>query len=63
MRDPARIHRILRKLGKLWSLIPDQRFNQMIVNLGLRDEDLFNLEDEIFERRLDEALSPGGSWR
>lgn len=56
VRDPKRIDRILTKVKQLWEQAPDVRFNQLVVNLAPRDEDLFNTEDTTFERRLEEAL-------
>lgn len=32
MRDPARIARITEKLHRLWSLSPDQRLGQLLIN-------------------------------
>lgn len=33
MRDPARIDRILAKLGEVWKQYPDQRLGQLVCNL------------------------------
>lgn len=32
MREPARIYRITTKLWEIWSLVPDERFGQMLEN-------------------------------
>ncbi len=60
MRNPARIKRILEKIEIIWESKPDLRMNQLIYNL-CRNElalngDLFNLEDEKFEKILDEKI-------
>lgn len=61
MRDPNRIRRILPKVEALWSLQPDLRLGQLLVNLtpGHMGNDPFNLEDEELENILDKRL---GVW-
>ena len=55
MRDPARILRILEKIEKLWSAMPDQRFGQLLINLGMIEDSMvfWNRDDDIYEKILD----------
>ena len=59
MRDPARIPRILEKLGRLWAVHPDMRLGQLIENVmaveaGQPVEDgVFDLEDADLEEWID----------
>ena len=58
MRDPARIDRLLEKVGTLWHRHPDQRLCQLMVNITAeRSNDSFYVEDADFERRLDRELA------
>ncbi len=71
MRDPKRIQRISAKLAELWRLHPDQRFFQLVENYIVPVSRMyhepgdgsavlmfmFNLEDDVLERRLDELLA------
>ena len=52
MRDPNRIHRILRLLAAGWSQAPDLRLGQIFENLKVyaHKEDLFYVEDDELER-------------
>lgn len=44
MRDPKRIHEFCEELERVWSLVPDGRFGQIVVNvLGV---DPFYIEDD-----------------
>jgi len=70
MRDPARIDAILSKLKTIWVQDPDMRFGQLVYNLfwqmqdarkeGITGIDMFYVEDDSFERRLDEVIREGG---
>jgi hypothetical protein len=56
-RDAARIPRILEKLGKLWMRYPDLRLGQLLNNArGLECTDLFWLEDDVLEQRIEEGF-------
>lgn len=56
-RDPARIDRIIAKLGWLWKQYPDERFGQFILNyVDIGGIDLYNLEDDAAEELLDAAI-------
>lgn len=48
MRDKKRIKRICKKLEALWTLVPDMRLGQLLVNCGIaaNDNRTFQLEDE-----------------
>jgi hypothetical protein len=65
MRDPARIARILSKLSTLWRLYPDWRLGQLVANVTDRQgqiagfNDVFNIEDDKLEARIDEVLRTG----
>jgi len=54
MRDPRRIPRILEKIEKLWSDMPDLRFGQLLINLGMIDDSSasWNTEDDLYEDQL-----------
>ena len=52
MRDPARMKRILGKLGKFWESVPDWRLGQLYVNVASTDR-AFYVEDDTFEALLD----------
>lgn len=55
MRDPKRIDKILEIIGDTWKQYPDQRFCQLLVNIGIipyGPNDNFNVEDDILEKHL-----------
>jgi len=58
MGDKARIKRILKLLEKIWSLGPDQRFGQMLINNRLAEDNfrLWNNEDDGLEEYLKQVL-------
>ena len=68
-RDPRRIDVILEKLKEVWMLDTDMRFGQLVYNLfwqmqdtrkeGITGIDMFYVEDDIFEIRLDEVIREG----
>ena len=70
-RDPARIDAILSKLREVWMRDPDMRFGQLVYNLywqmpetrkmGMTGIDMFYVEDDAFDLRLDEVIRE--SWQ
>lgn len=64
MRDPIRIQRILNKLAAAWQAMPDLRLGQLVshaTNPCLKEYDgLWLMEDDEFERKLDEWLVERG---
>jgi len=54
MRDKNRINRILRILEEIWDRNPDQRFGQLLINLGVvkDDFDTLHVEDDLMEQHL-----------
>ena len=54
MRDKNRIQKILNLLKELWQKNPDQRFGQLLINLGIvRDGfETWQKEDDILEKYL-----------
>lgn len=61
MRDPARIPRIVAKLGALWASQPDTRLGQLVMNHMVHPQaDPFQLEDEVWEREIDDGLRRAG---
>jgi hypothetical protein len=64
MRDPYRIARVIDKLTQAWSRYPDQRFGQLLFNIGyfkIADQyghmaDPYFNEDERLEELIDKFL-------
>lgn len=63
MRDPDRIARIIKKLWRMWEKHPDWRLGQLVSNLMgpgphdvIRPAVIFYLEDNVWEKLLDELL-------
>ncbi|MFH1802825.1 MAG: hypothetical protein ABH864_05260 [archaeon] len=52
MRDPKRIDRILKLIEKKWQENPDQRLGQLLENYAFKDDVIFQLEDDVVEKRL-----------
>ena len=65
MRDPKRIDEFCDLLKKIWKLVPDWRFGQLISNLGRQFRfdfewtpgALFYMEDEEFMKELSRILA------
>jgi hypothetical protein len=57
MRDPARIDRLLAKLGEIWREQPDLRLCQLIGNALRSNTDNYYVEDDQLEIALDEYPS------
>ena len=59
-RDPARIGRILTKLDEAWRRHAEMRLAQILVVLSTTQPNpLFDLDDDVLERRLDQFLETG----
>ena len=58
MRDTKRIDRILKQIGSIWKTKPDQRFGQLLINIGIAPDDLafWAMEDGDLEEALGEVL-------
>jgi hypothetical protein len=54
MRDKKRIPKILSLIEEIWQNYPDQRFGQLLINIGIAKDDFrcWNLEDDILEEYL-----------
>lgn len=54
MRDKKRIKRILKILEDIWEKSPDQRFGQLLINLGIVKDDFITWknEDDLLEKYL-----------
>ena len=54
MRDKKRIKRILKILEEYWNNSPDQRFGQLLINLGVVDDStrVWRNEDDALEQYL-----------
>ena len=54
MRDKKRIKRILNILEEIWKNNQDQRFGQLLINLGLVNDDImtWQTEDDLIEKHL-----------
>ncbi len=61
MRDPARIDRVIEALREAWGKYPDQRLGQLLNNLTCAGEEIFHVEDDLYENRL-RQLSAQGVW-
>jgi len=55
MRDPKRIAKIMSIIETYWQQSPDQRFGQMLINLGLVPDDIrtWTMEDDILLKELE----------
>ncbi len=55
MRDPERIDAILGKIEHIWKFVPEWRFGQLLINLGLVKDTVgsWNTDDDIYETILD----------
>ena len=63
MRDPARIDRILTKLGEVWRKSPDLRLGQLVDNLRIQAPtsfQCFSFEDDRIEAAIDRVIA--GGW-
>lgn len=58
MREKERIKRILKLIEKAWEERPNQRFGQLLINIGIVPDDLklWNSDDDDLERYLTEYL-------
>ena len=56
MRDPKRIKKILKALENRWTEFPDLRFGQLLINLGVCEDDmrLWTLQDDITLKHLED---------
>jgi len=54
MRDEERIKRILKILEEIWEKSSDQRFGQLLINLGVIKDDFetWKNEDDLLEEHL-----------
>lgn len=56
MRNPDRIDRIINKVRDFWKIYPDWRLGQLVSNIVQNDMTIFHIEDEDFEKRLEEWI-------
>jgi len=57
MRDSKRIKPLIEKLENVWTKNPDFRFGQLIMAIsktGEHNPKLFNMEEDEFERKMEE---------
>jgi len=54
MKDEKRIKRILKLIEEIWENNPDQRFGQLLINLGISNDDIrtWSNEDNNLETHL-----------
>ena len=54
MRDVKRIERIMELFKQYWLSHPDERFGQMIINIGMAPDDniVWHIEDDKMEEHL-----------
>jgi hypothetical protein len=55
MKDSQRIEKMMTKIKEFWQRYPDLRFGQMVLAI-FNELDLFYVEDDVFERELDDLL-------
>jgi hypothetical protein len=58
-RDPLRIHVVTSELARLWGVYPDMRLGQLLANLSAPGEDKYQIEDEVWLRRIRLVLETG----
>jgi uncharacterized protein YihD (DUF1040 family) len=59
MRDKSRIPKVLKLVEQVWTENPDFRLGQLIVSAvrpSVPTPDIFHIEDEIIEKKLEELL-------
>lgn len=60
MRDVNRIDSMLESLNVLWSHYPNMRLCQLLsymaVKSGWKDNDLFNIEDDVINKQIQEEI-------
>jgi len=56
MRDEKRIKRILKIIEDKWKNVPDLRFGQLLINLGVLDDTIrqWRMDDDALEKHLKE---------
>jgi hypothetical protein len=59
VRDPRRIWRIIHRLGTLWERYPDQRLGQLLTNVAPSNADVYQIEDDVWEKMIEEAIDKG----
>lgn len=52
MRNPKRINRISKLIGKIWRKNPNLRLGQLILNCFGKNEEVYYVEDDVIEDRL-----------
>ena len=58
MRNPKRIHRMMKELEELWKVVPNWRFGQLICNIfGTQNIDIFHIEDDKAEEIIKNYLN------
>jgi len=59
MRDIKRIKRILNLIEEYWNRNPDMRFYQMMINLGLIEDNvrIWRIEDDYLEKLLTDFMN------
>ena len=58
MRDKKRIKRILNMIESIWENMPDQRFFQLLINIGMIEDNgiFWRLEDDKTEKHLKKQM-------
>ena len=62
MRDKKRIKRILNMIESIWENMPDQRFFQLLINIGMMEDNgmWWRLEDDKTEKHLKKQMK---TWK
>jgi len=52
MRDPNRIHKILKELEEAWEKCPDMRLGQLIENINVGSNVIWHVEDDDWIKKI-----------
>lgn len=55
MRNPERINKVLHTIKQAWSKNPDLRLCQLLLNLVVKADTLYYVEDDVLEKAIKEV--------
>ncbi len=59
MRSVLRIQPLLELLEEAWKMNPDQRLGQLLANLAMPKDDIWNIEDTEWQERIRNYIKTG----